>query len=152
MERATHRYLRSSSVSHKSLLSGHLCHKRGQCWSLVCSDHRLPAWALHDIKQLHFCGAGNPTWITSPRETGCACPPVLISLHQSVVILGNSSCSHSGFIGTALVNLGGFEPTGISLCCSNILDNKRRQMENVHLFQVLSIPFPDLYAERFHIT
>lgn len=28
--------------------------------------------------------------------------PVSISLHQSVAILGNSPCSHSGFIGTAL--------------------------------------------------
>lgn len=87
-----------------------------------------------------------------PRETGCACPPVLISLHQSVVILGNSSCSHSGFIGTALVNLGGFEPTGISLCCSNILDNKRRQMENVHLFQVLSILLLQTFMQKGSIS
>lgn len=74
MERVTHKYLRSSSISHKSLLSGHLCHKRGQCWSRVCSDHRLPAWAVHDIKQLHFCGAGNPTWITSPGKQAVLVP------------------------------------------------------------------------------
>lgn len=72
------------------------------------------------IKQLPFCGAGTPVWITSPGEMGCACLTVSIWLHPSSVILANSPCFHSGFICTGLVKLDGFEQTLESLCVAEI--------------------------------
>jgi len=102
----------------------------------------LPASLGSLLKPLHFCGAGTRAWNTSLRETGCAWLPVSICLHPSAVILGNSPHSRSGFICTALVNSDGFEPTGTSLCCSNILNKRRWQMESTLFIYFRYFQFP----------